>query len=279
MKIAVLSGKGGAGKTLVSVNLAAVAEKANYVDCDVEEPNGHLFFQALDTISDDIFVSIPSVDEALCIGCRVCVNFCRFNAFAFIQEKPLLFSEVCHFCGGCARLCPQGAIKEVSKKVGTVGKGTSENVTIYGGAMLIGETSGMPVVRDLFSRIENEEGLAVLDCPPGSGCLVMECVKRADFCVLVAEPTLFGAHNLEMIYKLVEIFDKPFGVILNKTVDGTNPSMEFCQKNNISVLGRIPFDYELGERNSNAQIIAREDTRYNKVFHGFLERIMQEVRQ
>jgi MinD superfamily P-loop ATPase len=279
MKIAVLSGKGGVGKTLVSVNLAALTQGAVYVDCDVEEPNGHLFFKPQQSRIEDISVLVPCIDKAKCDGCRICVDFCAFNALAFIQGKPLLFAEVCHSCGGCTRLCPQDAIAEVAKTVGTLEKGMSESITVYGAAMILGETSGMPLVRELLRQVESEKGLVFLDCPPGSACLVMECVREADYCVLVAEPTLFGVHNLAMIHELVEHFGKPVGVVLNKTNDDENPSEEYCLEQGLSILGKIPFDYVLAEKNSDAQIVVRDDERYKKIFSAFLERIVNEARK
>ena len=141
MKIAVLSGKGGTGKTLVSVNLAAAASKSTYVDCDVEEPNGHLFFKPEKLKEKPVKVSIPSLDENLCSGCRKCVDFCKFNALAFINNKPMLFEEVCHSCGGCILFCPQKALSEKSKKVGKVEFGKAKDVNVITGIMNLGEAS------------------------------------------------------------------------------------------------------------------------------------------
>lgn len=273
MKIAVLSGKGGTGKTLVSVNLAAVADKAAYIDCDVEEPNGHLFFkpQAVKTL--EVTVPVPQVDELLCNGCRLCVDFCKFNALALIKNKPVLFPEICHSCGGCVKLCQQKAMTEKPKKVGLVSEGVSGKVRVYGGIMETGESSGVPILRELFRKSKKEEGLSIFDCPPGSACMVMESIKDADYCVLVAEPTLFGTHNLNMVHELVKVFKKPFGVVLNKCVPGENPSEEFCLEHNITVLGKIFFDHKLGELNSNAYIIAEELPDYRELFVGLLRRI------
>ena len=278
MKIAVLSGKGGTGKTLVSVNLAAVASNAAYIDCDVEEPNGYLFFKPQGIKALEVTVPVPQIDGLLCNGCRLCVDFCKFNALAFIKDKPVLFPEICHSCGGCVILCPQKAISERPKKVGVVSEGISGNVRVYGGIMETGESSGVPILRELFRQSKKEEGLSVIDCPPGSSCMVMESIKDADYCVLVAEPTLFGTHNLNMVHELVKVFKKPFGVVLNKCVPGENPSEEFCLEHNITVLGKILFDHKLGELNSNAYIIADELSEYRELFVDLLHRIEGEVK-
>ncbi len=278
MRIAVLSGKGGTGKTLVSVNLAAAAPKSIYIDCDVEEPNGHLFFKPKDVTEEEIVVKIPVVDEQLCNGCRICVDFCKFNALACINGKLKIFEEVCHSCGGCVLLCPMKALSEKDKVIGKVQKGYSDGVTVNTGILNTGEASGIPIIKKLLNDNKCEENnLTFIDCPPGSACIVMESIKEADYCILVAEPTLFGVHNLNMVYELVELFDKPYGVVLNKCLDGVNPAENFCIEKGIEILGKIPFDNELGTLNSNAKIAVRENERYKKMFTSLLEKVTKEV--
>lgn len=290
MNIAVLSGKGGTGKTLLSVNMAAASKSATYIDCDVEEPNGYLFFKPEEIVEENVSVKIPEVDKELCSGCRKCVDFCKFNALAFIKKAPIVFGDICHSCGGCSLLCPENAITEKDKVIGKIEKGKSQGIDIYTGILNTGEVSGVPIIEKLLeenrksssngevsNNIEGNEKLSIIDCPPGSACIVMESIKDADFCVLVAEPTAFGVHNLEMVYELVSLFGKPFGVVLNKCLDGENPSEEFCKEKGIKILGRVPFEKELGELNSNAKIAARESERYNKLFKNILETVKGEV--
>lgn len=290
MNIAVLSGKGGTGKTLLSVNMAAASESAIYIDCDVEEPNGYLFFNPEAIVEENVSVKIPEVDKELCSGCRKCVDFCKFNALAFIKNAPIVFGDICHSCGGCSLLCPENAITEKDKVIGKIEKGKSQGIDVYTGILNTGEVSGVPIIEKLLEEnrksssngevsndIEGNEKLSIIDCPPGSACIVMESIKDADFCVLVAEPTAFGAHNLEMVYELVSLFGKQFGVVLNKCLDGENPSEEFCKEKGIKILGRVPFEKELGELNSNAKIAARESERYNKLFKNILETVKGEV--
>lgn len=290
MNIAVLSGKGGTGKTLLSVNMAAASESATYIDCDVEEPNGYLFFKPEEIVEENVSVKIPEVNKELCSGCRKCVDFCKFNALAFIKKAPIVFGDICHSCGGCSLLCPENAITEKDKVIGKIEKGKFQGIDVYTGILNTGEVSGVPIIEKLLeenrksssngevsNNIEGNEKLSIIDCPPGSACIVMESIKDADFCVLVAEPTAFGAHNLEMVYELVSLFGKPFGVVLNKCLDGENPSEEFCKEKGIKILGRVPFEKELGELNSNAKIAARESERYNKLFKNILETVKGEV--
>ncbi len=279
MQIAVLSGKGGTGKTLVSVNLAAVAERAQYIDCDVEEPNGHLFFQPQLLSEEIVTVRLPVVDATRCVGCRKCVDFCKFNALAFVKNKPFLFEEVCHSCGGCVLLCPEDALSEIEKPIGVIQNGVSEGVQVRTGVLHIGESSGVPIIRSLLAECRQpSDRPTFIDCPPGSACIVMESIKDADFCVLVAEPTLFGVHNLQMVYELVRLFQKPHGVVLNKCQDGENPAEIFCIERNIPILGKIPFDRTLGAKNADAKIIVREHTQYRDLFLNLLDTITKEVR-
>ena len=278
MRIAVLSGKGGTGKTLVSVNLAAEAKTSTYIDCDVEEPNGHLFFKPDDVQEEEISVKIPRVDDNLCNGCRKCVDFCQFNALAYIKEKLIVFEEVCHSCGGCVMLCPEKALIEKEKVIGKVQKGTSDQVMVYTGVLNTGEASGIPIIKKLLAENKPDSNkLTFIDCPPGSACIVMESIKDADYCILVAEPTLFGVHNLNMVYELVKLFNKPFGVVLNKCLEGENPAEKFCLERSIKILNRIPFDNELGMLNSNARIAVRESKKYGAVFSSLLETVTREV--
>ncbi len=276
MKIAVLSGKGGTGKTLVAVNLAAASKSSVYVDCDVEEPNGHLFFKPDKIVREEISVKIPVIDHALCTGCRACVTFCKFNALAFINQKVKVFDAVCHSCGGCNLFCPEHAIHESDKIIGMVEAGMSKTVKVITGVLNTGEETGVPIIKKLISQIDEGSKTTVIDCPPGSSCMVMESIKEADYCVLVAEPTTFGVHNLKMVYDLVKLFKKPYGCVLNKCIDEPNPSEAFCTENNISIIGRIEFDKQLGIVNSNGKIVSRVDEKYREMFEALLRRIEQE---
>lgn len=279
MRLAVLSGKGGTGKTLVSVNLAALLKEAIYIDCDVEEPNGHLFFKPDILEEEEILVKIPVADKNLCIGCRKCVEFCMFNALAYIKDRLLVFNEVCHSCGGCLLVCPEKALTEKDKVIGQVKKGVSEGVFIYSGILNTGEASGVPIIKRLLSKnnLKTDKPI-IIDCPPGSACIVMESIKDADFCILVTEPTLFGVHNLNMVYELVKLFNKPFGVVINKCLNEKNPAEEFCLEKGLKILGKIPFDKDLGLLNSNAEIVVRKTDKYKEMFSSLLETVIKELK-
>lgn len=278
MKIAVLSGKGGTGKTFIAVNLAAAAKASTYVDCDVEEPNGHLFLKPEHVRDQEISVKIPVVDHEKCNGCRKCVDFCNFNALAYINNKLRIFDDVCHSCGGCLLVCPEDAFTEKDKVVGKVQRGISDNVIVWTGILNTGEATGIPIISELLNASSQEPSeLTFIDSPPGSSCIVMESIKEADYCILVAEPTIFGVHNLNMVYELVTLFDKPFGVILNKCLGEDNPAEAYCMEKNLPILGRISFDSELGTLNANAEVAFRNDERYRELFSSLLETVTKEV--
>ena len=278
LTIAVLSGKGGTGKTLVSVNLAAAAEAAVYLDCDVEEPNGHLFFKPEITSEETVTAKIPLIDYDRCNGCRKCVDFCKFNAQAFIKNKPVLFKDICHSCGGCVLFCPQKAIGEEEKNVGVIQSGISGQVRVHTGCLNTGEASGIPIIKELLKKSAAETTLPVfIDCPPGSACSVMESIKKADYCILVAEPTVFGVHNLKMVCDLVEVFHKPHGVILNKCLEAENPAEEYCKEHHVQILGRISYDSKLGSISSAARIAVQESDRYRELFSALLKTVFEEA--
>lgn len=273
-----LSGKGGTGKTLVAVNLAAAAKDACYLDCDVEEPNGHLFFKPSPLEVEEVTVKIPVVDQTRCTGCRQCVDFCRFNALAYIKGELVVFEEICHSCGGCVLLCPEKAFDEKDKPIGRVESGWSDQVRVHSGRMNTGEESGIPIIQRLLGkRSPTPQTPVLIDSPPGASCSVMEAVSGADYCVLVTEPSIFGAHNLAMVHELVNLMGKPCGVVLNKTQEDQDPSEQYCLGQGLTILGRIPYDAKLGLIHSQGEIAARVDPAYRSLFSGLLARLLGEV--
>lgn len=253
MKIAVLSGKGGAGKTFISVNLAVASEKSTYIDCDVEEPNGRLFLKPENVETKEVFTCIPAFDANKCTGCKECVKFCHFNALVYIKNKPKVFNDVCHFCGGCKLVCPNDAITEDKRKVGIIEQGFHNNVKVITGVLNTGESSSIPVIKQEFKE-KIQDGVVIIDSPPGSACSVMESISDADYCVIVAEPTAFGFHNFKMVYELCKILNKKCGIVINKVDESYTPLTDFCKENDLEVILEIPYDERIASENAKGNI-------------------------
>lgn len=274
MKIAVLSGKGGAGKTFVSVNLAATQSDATYIDCDVEEPNGHLFFKTETLKEYDVYKLLPVFDAAKCTGCRKCVDACRFHALVYIKNHPKLFQDICHSCGLCSFVCSATAISEKKKSIGHVEFGRYRNINIFTGIVNEGEASGVKVIEKAIELgMDEASPLTVIDCPPGSGCSVMDSIKDSDYCIVVVEATVFGFHNFKMVYELATIMNKPIGIIINKEEDRFQPIYDFCAENNIPVLLTIPFSKNLAQMISEGEIAVENDEYYREAFCSVIEKI------
>ena len=263
MKIACLSGKGGAGKTLVAVNLAAAAGCATYIDCDVEEPNGRLFLPPQETTQTEICSLLPAFDAKKCTGCKQCVSFCRFHALMYVKEKPVVFPEVCHSCGGCALVCPEGAVSEQKKPVGVLETGRCGDIRVITGMLHPGEASGIPLIR---AALRQAQGDTIIDCPPGSACSVMECVMDADYCILVAEPTAFGFHNFKMVHELAALLHKPCGVVINKQEQPYAPLEAFCREQGLPILARIPYDRTLAAQAAAGRLVFRHSDTARQIF-------------
>ncbi len=271
MIIAVLSGKGGTGKTFVSVNLAVAAENCYYADCDVEEPDGNLFFKPQNVISSDVTVAVPQIDKNKCSGCRICVDFCAFNALAFVN-KVILFETLCHSCGGCKILCPEQAIFERERVIGVITQGEHNGVNVVSGCLNTGEFTGVPIIKKIMAKMQKHP-LVIVDCPPGSGCSVSESIKEADYCIMVAEPSLFGAHDMAMAYELVKIYKKPCGVIVNKDISADNAVEKYCNENNIKIIAKLPYSKQIALITSQGKIAAEEYADYKKIFKDILDSV------
>lgn len=256
MTIAVLSGKGGAGKTFTAVNLAAAAGKAVYIDCDVEEPNGRLFWQPRGVTERTVTTALPTFDQGKCVGCRTCVDFCRFNALVYVKKAPMVFPEVCHACGGCALVCPQGAVGEQHRAVGAVEEGDRDQIHVVTGVLRTGEVSAVPVIRAALSAGLSRGELTVIDCPPGSGCPVMESVREADYCLLVTEPTAFGLHNMAMVHELCRLLGKPCGLVINREEEPYAPLEDYCARENLPILLRVPYRRQLAQWGAEGVVAA-----------------------
>lgn len=276
MKVAVLSGKGGTGKTLTAVNLTALCGRAVYVDCDAEAPNGELFFRAPVVKKLAVEVPLPQIDLQKCTNCRACTKFCRFNALVYTKNGIMLFAEQCHACGGCTLVCPVQAISEVTKKVGSIEIGRLGESSTITGKLKIGEPSSGPILKRINELLATSEAPVFIDCPPGADCSVMESVDAADFCLLVAEPTIFGLHNLQMVVQLLRVLKKPFAVLVNKAEAEKRLIDDYCQAEQIALVGHIPFSKELARINGNSEL-AITKTAYREIFTTIYHELERQV--
>ena len=247
MIIAVASGKGGTGKTTVAVGLAIIAGRAQLLDCDVEEPNAHLFLHPQLTTRSPVSIPVPEVDTERCTLCGCCREACQFHAMAVMGKQVLVFPELCHGCGACALACPEDAIREVPREVGVVEGGKAGKIAFVHGRLNVGEPMATPVIRAVKAHLDGER-LAIIDAAPGTACPVVEAVKDSDFCLLVTEPTPFGLSDLRLAVEVMEKMAIPCGVVINRSGDGDEATESFCASKDLPLLGRIPFD----RRNADA---------------------------
>ena len=249
MIISVASGKGGTGKTLVATSLALSLQDRKPVqllDCDVEEPDAHIFLKPSLNHTQVVFIPTPQVDEGKCTYCGKCAEVCAYNAIAVIGEKVLIFPELCHGCGACGYLCPEDALSEVNKEIGLLETGKAGGIEFIHGKLTVGEAMAHPVIREV-KRYINRERLAIIDVSPGTSCPVVEAVRGSDFCLLVTEPTPFGLNDLVLAVDMLNKLDMPSGVVINR--DGVEDSKveEYCHKEGIPILLRIPLNIEIAQ--------------------------------
>ena len=264
IRIAVASGKGGTGKTTIATNLAVALAEAGmpvaYVDCDVEEPNGHIFLEPTIQGSREVSIPVPVVDEARCTFCGACGEACRYSAIVVLPQKVLTFSKLCHGCGGCTLACPEGAIRETARVTGIVEHGTAGQVTFVRGTLSIGEAMAPPVIRAVLASAPRD-CTTLVDAPPGTSCPVIESIKTADVVLLVTEPTPFGLNDLTLAVEMVRALGVPFGVAVNRAGTGDDAVLGYCASERIPVLQEIPNDREIASAYSRGELamVARPD--------------------
>ena len=274
MILAIASGKGGTGKTTVAVNLARVLERpVQLLDCDVEEPNSHLFLPGETIGTEAVSIPVPEVDESLCDGCGECGRFCAYHAIVSYGDKPLVFAEMCHGCGGCMLVCPKKAIREIPKRIGQIEIKQAGRITLVTGRLDVGQAMAPPLIRAVKERLQ--PGMpAILDAPPGTSCPVIAAIRGADFVLLVTEPTPFGLHDLKLAVDMVKELGLPCGVLVNRAGSGDDRVHRYCSEATLPILAEIPDDRRIAEAYSRGQLIVEALPEYRDLFSKLAEKLL-----
>ncbi len=277
MKIAILSGKGGTGKTTLSVNLFSYLDQVTLIDTDVEEPNSHLFIKGHDVIEESVLKKYPVVNEFLCTNCGKCGDFCNFNAIIPAKKKVLVFQDLCHDCGGCKLVCDPGAITYEDKEMGkTYLQTLSEKKKFIYGNLNVGEVSGVKIIESLHKMTENEEFLLV-DCPPGTSCATVAAIEGADYCIICAEPTPFGISDMKMVVELLRAKNLNFGVVVNKYNLGNDDIYDYLDKENIKLLEKIEFNRDFASLLAKGEILIDHSDYFKEKMANIARTVMGEA--
>jgi len=275
MIISVASGKGGTGKTLVATSLALSLkdrEKVQLLDCDVEEPNDHIFLKPVITSHEAVYIPVPKVDEDKCTYCGKCAQVCAYHAIVVLGEHVLTFPQLCHGCGACSYLCPEEAISEEGREGGIVEWGHSDGIEFAHGKLNVGEAMAPPVIRKVKEQANNE-GIVIIDVPPGTSCPVVESIKGSDFCILVTEPTPFGLNDLVLAVKTVRELNIPFGIVLNRIGVGYRNVEKYCLEENIPIMLTIPLDTGIARLYSKGIALVEGMPQWRENFLGLFDKI------
>lgn len=268
MKLAIASGKGGTGKSMTAANLAftlASDRLVSLVDCDVEEPNLHLFFPSK-TTPRDVTLPIPVFDASICTLCGACGEFCRYGAVSVLPKKLLFFSDLCHSCGGCTLLCPEHAIHEESKRIGTLSVSTPlPGLKLVTGTLDSGSPLAVPIIHAVKLEAEPDP-LVILDTAPGTSCPVVEALEGCDACILVTESTPFGLHDLELAVDVTKRLGIPAGVIINRSDGKDEETLRFCEQQDLPILLTIPFSREIAAVQNRGDLLCRVYPEWQKEF-------------
>ena len=271
MNIAILSGKGGTGKTTVSTNLSTIIG-ANYIDCDVEEPNGFIFLNPSQIKREEVKVDYPVVDSSRCTLCGDCAKVCQFNALVRTKKEIILFEKLCHGCSACSIACKHSALTFGKRTIGIVEEGKCGNLICKRGVLNVGEPMAVPVIKKLLKNLP--QGTNLIDCAPGTSCNVVNSLQYADGAILVTEPSAFGLHDLKMAVQLVRNFNLPFGVIINKYNAENERIQKYCEQEDINILGIIPYRREAAEVYSLGKMIVKLPE-YKEIFEEIAKRLRE----
>ncbi len=283
MIIAVASGKGGTGKTTVATNLALVLAremKIQFLDCDVEEPNAHLFLKPELKSSEPVSIPVPQVAQERCSYCGLCAEVCAFNAIMVGKETVLIFEQLCHGCGGCAYFCPEKAIREVDRPIGILEHGAADSISFVHGKLNPGEALSPPLIKAVKETID-PSSLTIIDAAPGGSCPVVEAIRGSDYCLLVTEPTPFGLNDLAIAVELLKKLRLPGGVVINRSLGGEGEASieSYCRGEGIPILLKIPWDRELASLYARGEPVAEHLPDWRNLFAELGRRILEDERR
>ena len=284
MIISVASGKGGTGKTTIAVNLALSLNNVQFLDCDVEEPNAHIFLKPKIIEQKKAYIPVPEIDESICDSCGKCARVCVYKAIAVLppQEEgkkgtTLVFTQLCHGCGACAALCPKNAIKEINREIGVVEIGSCGEMEFIHGKLNIGEAMAPPLIRQVKEHIDSKK-IVIMDAPPGTSCPVVTSIKGSDYSILVTEPTPFGLNDLVLAVEVLKKMKIPFGVVINRSNLGNDLTEKYCRKEKIPVLMKIPFKKEIAMAYSKGEPIVTVFPEYKKDFIALYDEVLKRIK-
>lgn len=277
MIISIASGKGGTGKTTVATNLAiSINRNVQLLDCDVEEPNAHLFLNPVIEKKDPVNAPVPKIDFDRCNFCKKCMEICRFGAIAVLKKNVMIFENLCHSCGGCFAICPEDAVIEQHRSLGEIERGNAKDISFVHGRLKIGQVMVPPIIKKVRSYTDPDL-VTIIDAPPGTSCPVIAAMNKADFVLLVTEPTPFGLHDLKLAVETVKVLGLPSGLVINRAGLGNDEVKKYANKENLPILMEIPFDKRIAQIYSNGQMIADTLPGYREKFQDLFKKIEQEI--
>jgi MinD superfamily P-loop ATPase len=273
MIISIASGKGGTGKTTIATNLAvSLGNKAQILDCDVEEPNAHLFLNPVMDKTETITTPVPEINTDKCNLCGKCADICQFKAIVVIVKTVLTFHELCHSCGGCMEVCPEDAITEVGRELGVLQIGHRDKLKFADGKLRVGEAMAPPLIKRVRACTDSDR-ITIIDAPPGTSCPVIAAMADTDFVLLVTEPTPFGLHDLKLAVGAVNVLGIPAGLVINRSDMGDDKVREYAASADLPILMEIPFDRKIAEAYSRGQLLVDAMPEFKEDFIKLYKRI------
>ncbi len=273
LKVAVCSGKGGTGKTTVATSLALSLDNVQLIDTDIDEPNCSLLLDIETHYVRDAQIPVPKIDNDTCIHCGLCSENCQYHALVNLPKEVLFLERLCHGCGVCSIVCPVGAITEVDRSLGKIYSGEKGSLRFDYGELIVGEELTTPVINSIKEEVDETRKYVIFDAPPGSACPMVETVVDVDFVIVVGEPTPFGFSDMKTVLETLDQLEKRYAVIINKDGVGNEEMVEYCEKNDIPILMKIPFDLEIAKQYSQGKTLVTAFPEWKEKFKKVMTQI------